>query len=172
MISPEWFDDISPYGLVGGRSIYYITRKGWKEAIFDVNGNRITDFYSEIYPDGLIKGQSNLYIERKDGKEAIFDVKGNQITQWFDTVSPYGLVEGKSDYYIACNGDTCAVYYKDGRKVSEDFFEKYIKFNEIIINENLGIVEIKKSHETITIDFNPVYPFKEEIIDYTKLLNI
>jgi hypothetical protein len=34
-------------------------------------------------------------------------------------------------------------------------------------------VEIKNYDRTVkTIEFNPVYPFKEEIIDYKKLLNI
>ncbi|MGC8942448.1 MAG: hypothetical protein ACP5KF_07305, partial [Sulfurihydrogenibium sp.] len=119
-----------------------------------------------------------------DGKETIFDVNGNQITERFDKISPYGLVEGKSDYFIACNEDKCAIYYKDGRKVSEDFSSKSNKdissiiFNaylnmDITFNENLGIVEIKLNDKiTKTIEFNPIYPFKEEIIDYTKLLNI
>jgi hypothetical protein len=38
---------------------------------------------------------------------------------------------------------------------------------------NFGKAKVVTYHEiTESIDFNPVYPFKEEIIDYTKLLNI
>ncbi|MGC8935738.1 MAG: hypothetical protein ACP5LN_11315, partial [Thermoproteota archaeon] len=85
-----------------------------------------------------------------------------------------GLINGECDYYITCNGEKCAVYYKDGSKVSEDFSKEDIKrVNKITFNEDLGIVEINTpDSKTITIDFNPVYPFKEEFLDYTKLLNI
>ncbi|MGC9133647.1 MAG: hypothetical protein ACP5GJ_04575, partial [Nanopusillaceae archaeon] len=94
--------------------------------------------------------------------------------EWFDEISPFGLVKGESDYFIACNTKNCAVYYKNGQKVSKNFSKKYVKnSNKITFNENLGIVEIEKYDRTvISIDFNPIYPFKEEIIDYTKLLNI
>ncbi|MGC8944042.1 MAG: hypothetical protein ACP5KX_08075, partial [Caldisericia bacterium] len=84
------------------------------------------------------------------------------------------LVKGECDYYIACKNKKCAVYHKNGQKVSKNFSKKYVKNSDkITFNENLGIVEIEKYNEpVISIDFNPVYPFKEEIIDYTKLLNI
>ncbi len=119
-------------------------------------------------------------IVKEDGKYAIFDESGNRISEWFDWIYPDGLVEGKSDYYIACNGNafsgnTCAVYHKNGKKVSEDFPEEYLGCAQITFNDNFGIVEVVSIFDTdliTTIDFNPVYPFKEEIIDYTKLLNI
>jgi hypothetical protein len=134
------------------------------------------DWFDRIYLDGLVKGQSNLYLAEKNGKYFIFDESGNQISpQWFDRIYSDGLVEGKSDYYIACNENTCAVYHKSGKKVSEDFSRNYIKKAEkITFNENLGIVELfnKNGNLVKTIEFNPIYPFKEEIIDYTKLLNI
>jgi hypothetical protein len=39
-------------------------------------------------------------------------------------------------------------------------------------NENLGELKIKSFGGIVkSIDFNPVYPFKENLIDYTKLLN-
>jgi hypothetical protein len=43
--------------------------------------------------------------------------------------------------------------------------------NRITFNDRLGIVEIEKFDETIqAIEFNPI--FREEFLDYTKLLNI
>ncbi|MGC8767666.1 MAG: hypothetical protein ACP5QP_08285, partial [Brevinematia bacterium] len=77
-------------------------------------------------------------------------------------------------YFITCDGNTCAVYHKDGKKFSNDFSIKSEEIKNAKINENLGIAELfnGKGNLVKSIDFNPVYPFKEEIIDYTKLLNI
>jgi hypothetical protein len=175
MISPDWFDDVWGDGLVKGESRYYVAKKDGKQAIFDKDGNQISPWYDWIEKDGLIRGLSKYYIAQKDKKWAIFDIDGNQISDWFDYIYPYGLVRGESDYYMAWSREGCAVYYKDGQKVSDYFPEEYLRISEkIVFNENLGIVEIKDGNGQTrkSIDFNPVYPFKEEIIDYTKLLNI
>jgi hypothetical protein len=87
MISPEWFGWISFYGLVKGESNYYIAWKDDKCAIFDKDGNRITDWFDSIYSYGLVWGESDYYIAEKDGKYAIFNKDGNQISpEWFDAV--------------------------------------------------------------------------------------
>ena len=121
-----------------------------------------------------IKGQSKYYIAEKDGEIAIFDRNGNRISDWFDYICPDGLVKGESDYYIAFKDDKFAVYYKSGKKVSGDFSKEYFPYidGKITFDENLGIVEIKMLGGLTkeTIEFNPF--IKEEIIDYTKLLNI
>ncbi len=169
--------------MIKGESKYYLAEKDRRYAIFDIKGNQITpEWFDYIRKDGLVRGQSPYYIAKKDGKYAIFDKDGNMITpEWFDYIWEDGLVNGECDYYIACNKDKCAVYHKSGKKVSEDFSIDYMKeVLKVNFNENLGIVEVrdrnglyglpKKSIKSI--DFNPVYPFKEEIIDYTKLLNI
>ena len=91
------------------------------------------------------------------------------------TISLHGLVKGECDYYVACKDKKCAVYHKDGKKVSKDFAGKYLYAYKINFNENLGIVEMfdKKGNLIKSVDFNPVYPRKkEEFLDYTKLLNI
>jgi hypothetical protein len=144
-----------------------------KVAIFDEKGNQITQWYDMILPEGLLNGQSEYYVAvseiNGEIKSAIFDVNGKMITpEWFDFIYTFGLVEGQSDYYIACNKGQCAVYHKSGKKVSEEFPKDYMNTLDVDFNDNLGIVEIGSR----SIDFNPVYPFKEEIIDYTKLLNI
>ncbi|MGC9133638.1 MAG: hypothetical protein ACP5GJ_04530, partial [Nanopusillaceae archaeon] len=147
-----------------------------KVAIFDENGNMISpEWFGWISFYGLVKGESNYYIAWKDDKCAIFDIDGNRITEWFDLIYEYGLVKGERDYYIACNGNTCAVYYKDGQKVSDDFSEKDLRYvYSIKFNDKLGIVELysKKLKKLRSIEFQPVSLYREEIIDYTKLLNI
>jgi hypothetical protein len=161
-----------------GQSKYYIVSKGWEDvAIFDINGNQITkECFNWIYSYGLVEGKSEYYLAKRDGRWAIFDKDGNMITpEWFDEVFSISFVEGEIDYYIARKNDVCAVYYKDGKKVSDDFpIEEIKKAEKINFNENLGVVELFDENENLieSIDFNPVYPFKEELIDYTKLLNI
>ncbi len=175
MITLDWYDSVSSDGLIRGQSIYYIARKDGKEAIFDVYGHQISEWFDRINPNGLISGKSDYYIAKKNGKQAIFDISGKRITKWFNRVFSYGLVRGESDYFIACKGSKCAVYYKDGKRVSDDIPSKHIKggIYRATFNENIGIVEIKMfGCKPITIEFSPIYPFKEEIIDYTKLLNI
>ena len=175
-ISPEWFYSIGLSGLVEGQSNYYIAKenKGEKFAVYDVYGNQISpEMFDLVFPEGLLKGQSKYYVAvseiNGEIKSAKCDVNGNQITpEWFDFIYTFGLVEGKSDYYIACNGNNCAIYHKNGQKVSEEFPKGYMNTLDVNFNDSLGVVEIGSR----SIDFNPVYPFKEEIIDYTKLLNI
>jgi hypothetical protein len=154
MISPEWFDYVDSCGLVKGQSSLYLARKDEEWEMFDVYGNLIS--------------------KERNSKWAIFDKDGNQITDWFDYIYEYGLLRGECDYYISCNGEECAVYHKNGQKVSDDFPEEYVMQSEkVVFNENLGILEMTDYDGNINaIHFNPVYPFKEEIIDYTKLLNI
>jgi len=152
-----------------------VKREDGKWAIFDINGNMITkEWFDGIGSFGLVEGQSNLYVAIKDGKYAIFDISGKRITDWFDFISSAGLVKGESEYYVACKDKKWAVYYKDGRKVSDDFLIGPIfAVREITFNDELGIVEIETyDGKRKSIEFNLVYPFKEEIIDYTKLLNI
>jgi antitoxin component YwqK of YwqJK toxin-antitoxin module len=166
MISKEVRD--MEYRVVGGYG---------RRAIFDKDGNRISDFFDEIYSDGLLKGESDYYIASRDRKDAIFDKEGRQISQWFKFIHHSGLVEGKCDYYIACDKGSCAVYHKNGQKVSEDFSTSYLEMameGNVIFNDNLGIVELFNENGNLvkTIDFKPVSFNKEEFLDYTKLLNI
>jgi hypothetical protein len=172
-ITKEWYDWISVEGLVKGKSPYYLARKNGKDAIFDKDGHMITpQCFDDIEIDGLVKGQSKYYKVYENGKYTIFDIDGNQILDWSDEIYSDGLLRGLTDYFIACNGNTCAVYHKDGKKVSEDFSrEKIEDVYKINFNDRLGIVEIQKYDKTTqAIEFNPVR--REEFLDYTKLLNI
>jgi hypothetical protein len=101
----------SDYFIAGNKYIGY--------AIFDKDGNQITDWYNEIGRFGLVSNESNYYIARKDGKEAVFDRDGNQITDWFDWISVNGLVSNQSPYYIANRYGKHAIFYKDGKQISD-----------------------------------------------------
>ncbi|MGC8771809.1 MAG: hypothetical protein ACP5Q5_11235, partial [Brevinematia bacterium] len=107
---------------------------------------------------------------------AIFDVNGNQISDLFDYIYSSALFKEESEYYVACTGGECAVYHKDGKKVSDDFSIEDIEDAEIVkFNDVLAIAEIYDRYGNVIkrVDFNPVYPHKkEEFLDYTKLLNI
>ncbi|MGC8901713.1 MAG: hypothetical protein ACP5OF_09685, partial [bacterium] len=84
-----------------------------------------------------------------------------------------GLVKGECDYYIACNGNTCAVYHKDGKKFSNDFsIEDISAVKKINFNEILGIADLFDGSGNLIKSVDFIRLFKEEIIDYTKLLNI
>jgi hypothetical protein len=58
-------------------------REDGKVAIFDVDGNQITDWYDWIWTYGLLRGESKYFIAKKDGRLAIFNVNGKQISEWY-----------------------------------------------------------------------------------------
>jgi hypothetical protein len=138
---------------------YEIRREDRKEAIFDENGNRISDWFDWIDTNGLVKGESEYYRAGKDKKVAIFDVYGNKITDWFDWIYPHGLVKGECDYYIACKNKNCAVYHKNGQKVSKDFsMENVFSIEKMNFIDNFGIVEVRNRDRTVeTIEFKLIY---------------
>jgi hypothetical protein len=128
------------------------------------------EWFDNVYRDGLIDGESPYYIARQNGRLAIFDVYGYQISDWHDDILPNGLVRGESDnYYIACNGKTCAVYYYY-RKVSDNFPSQTIWNASHITFNDRGFIELEGRDGELFIPFKPFR--REEIIDYTKLLNI
>lgn len=140
MISPEWFDYVDPCGLIKEQSNLYLARKDEEWEIFDV--------------------YDNLISKERNSKWAIFDVNGNRISKWSDYIYEYGLLRKECDYYIACDDEKCAVYHKNGQKVSDDFPEEYVlQAQKVVFNENLGILEMTDCDGNInTIPFNPVYP--------------
>jgi phage anti-repressor protein len=129
----KWFDYIEKYGLVEGRSDYYVARKNNKKAVFDKDGKRVTKWFKSIGIDGLVDGQSDYYIAvNKDDKEAIFHKNGKRMSKWFKLIGRFGLVDGESDYYIAKNKyDKVAIFHKSGKRMSKWFNE---------INSHVGLV--------------------------------
>jgi len=117
----KWWKKVYSYGLVDGRSDYYIVKRDDnKEAIFhkDDKENPISGWWKNIYIYGLIEGESNYYIvKRDDDNEAIFhkDDKENPISKWWRDIYNSGLVKGESEYYIARRDDDNkrAIFHKN-----------------------------------------------------------
>ena len=72
----NWHNHIYPYGLINGKSNYYIAKnENNQEAIFhkDNKDKSISNWHDYIYNNGLIKGASEYYVaENENNKHAIF----------------------------------------------------------------------------------------------------
>jgi hypothetical protein len=175
----KWFDWIDTNGLIDGRSNYYIAKRKTKFAIFHKDGYQVSDWFSRIEPYGLILGEGNLYIARKNRKYAIFDLNKNQISDWFNGIltSPFFFQDDKEEYYIGIIKNKWAIYHISGKKVSKDFPVKELNLlnvEEIRFDNNNGILGLFDEDGILIkkFEFDPIYPFKENLPDYTKLLNI
>ncbi len=80
MVTLDWYEYVSKGGLVLGQSQYYIAKKGRKYAIFDKDGNQISEWYDRIEEDGLVKGESDYYVVKKNDKWAIFHKDGKMVS--------------------------------------------------------------------------------------------
>jgi hypothetical protein len=181
----NWYEYVSTEGLVEGKSIYYIVGTGddWF-AIYDVYGRRITpQWFDYVWPEGLVEGQREIYIAQS-GKRyptfAIFDVNGNMITpKWFLGIMYKNLFfKDGEEYYIGIEkvGEEklkWAIYHLSGKKVSKYYTYTIRNVEDLNFDTLTGTLEIRyKNGKTRKIDFEPIQPIREEIIDYTKLLNI
>jgi predicted enzyme related to lactoylglutathione lyase len=120
--------DFYANAFMEGKSDYFMVRNGdWNYAIFDKNGNQISDWFDDIDLDGLVNGESDYYIAYKDFDKAIFHKSGQQISDWYDLIYRCGLVKGESDYYIAEKDNKKAVFHKDGKRITKwfDWIKRY-----------------------------------------------
>jgi hypothetical protein len=169
---------------VEGESIYYVVATGddWY-AIFDKDGRRITpQWFDYVWTDGLVKGQREIYIAQKGKKYpsyAIFDVNGNMISpKWFDGIMYKNLFfKDGEEYYIGIekvgeNKIKWSIYHLSGKKVSKDYTYSLRNVEDLKFDTTTGILELQYKNKTRKIEFEPVNTIKEELIDYTKLLNI
>jgi antitoxin component YwqK of YwqJK toxin-antitoxin module len=112
--------EVKAYKFLESKSDYFVVRNDdLKEAIFNKNGEQISDWFDWISEYGLTEGESEYYMANKNGKEAIFYKDGKQVTEWFDGVLSYGLVKGQSDYYIAIKKGKEAIFHKDGQQITD-----------------------------------------------------
>lgn len=181
----DWYEYISTEGLVEGQSIYYVVATGddWY-AIFDKDGRRITpQWFDYVWTDGLVEGQREIYIAQA-GKRyasfAIFDKEGNMISpKWFDGIMHKDIFKKDGEeYYIGIekvgeNKIKWAIYHLyTGKKVSKDYTYSLRGIQDLKFDTTTGILELQYKNKTRKIEFEPVNTIKEELIDYTKLLNI
>lgn len=123
----EWWNKVEPFGLVKGKSSYYVVMlkgKGGqkKRAIFDVKGNQVSGWHDRIYFIGLIDGRSTYYVVERDEdfKKAIFNVNGERVSDWWDEIGFMGLVSGESEYYVVTDKRRgSAIFHVEKGRVSE-----------------------------------------------------
>jgi hypothetical protein len=133
--------EVRAYAFLQGDSDYFMVKNGdLKEAIFDKNGNQISDWYFRIKPYGLIDGVSDYYIVDENNKQTIFYKDGRQIAEWFDWVFTDGLVSGQSNYYIARKNHKYAIFHKSGKQVS-DWFDHIHEKGLVVGESNYYIAE-------------------------------
>ena len=107
IISPWLKGFVEGVGLLANppQSNYFIgiDTRG-KQAIYDKDGNQISDEFDYISSEGLASGQSQYYIGRKNVAgfvyERIYDKDNKPISPRFDKILPEGLVTGTRDFYI------------------------------------------------------------------------
>ncbi len=92
-----------------------------KWAIYNREGEQVSQLFDWISPLGLVKGQSPYFRGTKEGKEAIFTVE-KQITDWFEKIRDRGALTGESPYFWGKKNKTFALYnIETGEKLTPDF---------------------------------------------------
>ncbi len=131
------FEKFSYYfkeGFPKGQSDYFIATtqelnkenplkdlKNVKWAIYDKEGNRVSDFFDWISPLGLVKGQSPYFRGTKNRKEALFTLE-KQITDWFEKIRDRGALTGESRFFWGKKNRVFALYdIETGEKLTPDF---------------------------------------------------
>ena len=147
---------------------YEIRKQDGKEALFDENGNQISDWFDKIRADGLLNRKSEYFIaekhkkERKivrmheeiklsllvkDEKKAIFHKSGKQISEWFDDILEEGLVKGQSNYFIAKKDRKKAIFDRNSKRITEWFDD--ITSNGLVEGQSEYFIAVKKNKEAI-----------------------
>ncbi len=95
--------------------------KNVKWAIFNKNGERVSDYFDWISPLGLVKDQSEYFRASENSKEALFTLSG-QVSDWFDKIRDRGALTGESKYFWGKKEGKYALYHiKTGEKLTDDF---------------------------------------------------
>ena len=122
----DYFNWISPLGLIRGNSNYFRGELNGKEALFSLNGRK-TKWFQKIRDRGALTGESNYYWGKENGKYALYDIKSNEkLTDDFKSSVLAGAVVGKSERLIVGSyGEEIFFIYdiKDKKIVSKEFDE-------------------------------------------------
>ncbi|WP_293446267.1 hypothetical protein [Persephonella sp.] len=121
----DYFDWISPLGLVKGQSEYFRATENGKEALFTLSG-QVTDWFDKIRDRGALTGESEYFWGKKEGKYALYHIKtGKKLTDDYKSSVIAGAVIGKSGYIIGSYGREIffIVELETGKKVTPDFDE-------------------------------------------------
>ena len=122
----DYFDWISPLGLVKGNSSYFRGEKDNREALFNLDGIK-TNWFQKIRDRGALTGESSYYWGKINGWYALYDINTDEkITDDFKSSVLAGAVVGKSDRFVVGSyGDEIFFIYdiKDKKIVSKEFDE-------------------------------------------------
>ncbi|SNZ03236.1 hypothetical protein SAMN06265182_0328 [Persephonella hydrogeniphila] len=142
----DFYDWISPLGIVKGQSEYFRATKNGKEAIFTLE-KQVTDWFDKIRDRGALTGESDYFWGKLNGFYALYDIKtGEKITENYKSSVIAGAVVGRSNYIVGSYGEEIffIVDIGTGQKVSKDFDEH--KLIEILKHGDLekALKEINK----------------------------
>jgi hypothetical protein len=127
-ITKEKIIHVEASSFLDGKSNYFtIVNEQYQKAIFNSEGDQISDWFDLIKEEGLLTGQSDYYIATKYGKRAIFHKDGKQISNWYDWFYTIGLVDGRSDYYVAEAKGQQAIFHKDGQQITDWYEDVYLE---------------------------------------------
>ena len=122
----DYFDWISPLGLVRGNSNYFRGELNGQEALFDLDGIK-TKWFQKIRDRGALTGESPYYWGKENGKYALYSIEnGEKLSDDFKSSVLAGALLGKSDRYIVGSyGDEIFFIYdiKEKKIVSAEFDE-------------------------------------------------
>ncbi len=121
----DFFDWISPLGLVKGQSPYFRGTKDKKEALFTLEA-QITPWFEKIRDRGALTGESIYFWGKKNRVFSLYNVKtGEKLTPDFKSSVLAGAVIGVSKYVVGSYGEEIFFIYDFERKekVSRDFDE-------------------------------------------------
>ncbi len=136
----EFFDWISPLGLVKNQSPYFRATKNNKEAIFTLEG-QITDWFDKIRDRGALTGESEYFWGKKGKTFALYSIKtGEKLTPDFRSSVIAGAVIGVSRYVVGSYGDEIFFIYdfEKQKKISPEFDEDRLIY---ILRELKGNLE-------------------------------
>lgn len=134
----QFFDWISPLGLVKGQSYYFRGEKDKKEAIFDLNGIK-TDWFDKIRDRGVLTGESDYFWGKKNGFYALYCINTKQkLTDDFKSSVLAGAVVGKSKNYVvgSYGEEIFFIYNIETKKIISKTFDEH-KLIEILKHGDL-----------------------------------
>jgi hypothetical protein len=123
----DFFDWITPQGLVKGQSKYFRGTLDKKDAIFTLDGRK-TDWFKKIRERGAITGESKYFWAKKDKHYALYHIEtGEKLTPDFKSSVLAGAVIGDTEnlVYGSFGNDIFFVYDISLRMiVSREFKEE------------------------------------------------
>jgi len=153
--------------------IYYSA----KYAIFDKEGNQVSDWFNKIGEDGLIDGKSDyfwaeIFVRGVGVHEALVHIKKGIVLEARYIRCRY-LLNGSSEYFIASSGYYSAIFHKSGERIS-DWYKSIYEYGLIKGDGEFYIAEKGEGNfvdETLVLDKdgNVILSFKNEC--YVKRLD-